>query len=221
MMDFEFESDEEEQLEKAVREILEKRRQKIASLMKIATHDDLQIMVSHEPDSPDEESRSIGNAENDNMVTVNLDDGSTDDQIEENGNLIDPTNDEDEMASKLDDPTDEDDPTSELSGLADRDEIRSDLDDLSIGGEGIPIPRISPRKHKIKVKRKQFSSNLKKLEVIMDGEEGKIASRKLTLMDYHGKHKLNLIDENIYIHSSGYGYQIYLEGQVIDKYSLR
>ncbi|XP_074602986.1 uncharacterized protein LOC141856548 isoform X1 [Brevipalpus obovatus] len=40
-------------------------------------------------------------------------------------------------------------------------------------------------------------------------------------MDYHGKHKLNLTAENIYVHSSGYEYQIYHEGQVIDEHSLR
>ncbi|XP_074603032.1 uncharacterized protein LOC141856582 [Brevipalpus obovatus] len=181
--------------------------------MQTTTHDE--IMMSQEPDSSDEESRSIGNAKDDDMVTEDLGDESTDDQIEENGNPIDPMDDEEKIGSELDDLT------SELSVLADREEIRSDLDDSSIVGEGISIPMISPKEHEIKGNRKQFSSNLKKLEVTMDGEKGKIASRKLTLMDYHGKHKLNLIDENIYVHSSGFGYQIYLEGQVIDKHSLR
>ncbi|XP_074602416.1 uncharacterized protein LOC141856068 isoform X2 [Brevipalpus obovatus] len=217
MMDFEFESDEEEQLEKAVREILEKRRQKIGRVVQSTTHDDLQTMVSHEPDSSDKESRSIGNAKNDGMVTEDLqllNNESTDDQIEKNQHLVDRINDE-EMASKLDDSK------SKFSGLTERGEIISELDDASIDGKAISIPRILPNKHKVRGKKRQGSSNLKKLEVIMDGGEGKQAHRKLTLMDYHGKHKLNLIDENIHVHSSGYGYQIYHEGQVIDKYSLR
>ncbi|XP_074602616.1 uncharacterized protein LOC141856240 isoform X2 [Brevipalpus obovatus] len=217
MIDFEFESDEEELLGKAVREILEKRRQKIASLMQTTTCDDLQIIVSHEPNSNDGESRPIGNAEKDDMVTEDSDDESTDDQIEENQHLVDRMNDE-EMASKPDDSTDEYDLTPEFSELADREEIRSDLNDSSIGEGGISISKISLEEHEIRGRRIQFSLNSKKFEVIMNGEEGKEARRELTLMDYHGKHKLNLIDENINIHPSGYGYQIYLEGQVIDKY---
>ncbi|XP_074602721.1 uncharacterized protein LOC141856336 [Brevipalpus obovatus] len=219
MMDFEFESDEEEQLEKAVREILEKRMQKVGRVMRTTTRDDLQIIVSHEPNPYDEESRLIGDAGKDDMVTENLDDESTDDQIEENGHLIDPMNDGEEMASKLDDSTD--DLILEFSGLTDKEEMRSKLDDSSTDGEEISIPRILRKKHQIRGNKKQTSLNLKKLEVIMDEEASKKASRKLALMDYHGKHKLNLIDENIYVNSSGYGYQIYLEGQVIDKYSLR
>ncbi|XP_074602541.1 uncharacterized protein LOC141856173 [Brevipalpus obovatus] len=221
MMDFEFESDEEEQLEKAVREILEKRRQKLGRVMRNTTPDDLEIMMSHEPNSYDEESRSVGNAKNDDMLTEDLDDESSNDQIEENGHLMDPMNDGEEMASKLDDSTDEDDLISEFSGLTDREEIGSELEDSSAVEEGISIPRIPQYKHGIRGNKKQTSLNLKKLEVIMDEEEGKKATRRLTLMDYHGKHKLNLIDENIYVNSSGYAYQIYLEGQVIDKYSLR
>ncbi|XP_074602455.1 uncharacterized protein LOC141856099 isoform X2 [Brevipalpus obovatus] len=221
MMDFEFESDEEEQLEKAVQEILEKRRQKIGRGMQTTTHDDHQITISHEPNSYDEESRSVDNAKNDNMVTGNLDDGSTDNQIEENGDLIDTMDDEEEMASKPNDSTDEYDLTPEFSDLTDREEIRSELDDSSIGEGGISIPRISPSKHKVRGKKRQGTSNMKKFEVIMNGEDGKKAHRKLTLMDYHGKHKLNLTDENIHVHSSGYGYQIYHGGQVIDGYSLR
>ncbi|XP_074602658.1 uncharacterized protein LOC141856274 [Brevipalpus obovatus] len=220
-MDFEFESDEEEELEKAVREILEKRRQKIGRVLQTTTHDDLQILVSYEPDSPDEESRSIGNAKNDDMVTEDLDGETTDDQIEENVHLMDPMNDEEKMASELDDSTDKDDLTSEFSGLTDKEEIRSELDDSSTDRERISIPRIPPRKQKIRDKKRKGSLNLKKMEVIMGEEESKEASRKLTLMDYHGKHKLNLTDENIYVHPSGYGYQIYHEGQVIDKESLR
>ncbi|XP_074602982.1 uncharacterized protein LOC141856545 [Brevipalpus obovatus] len=189
MMDFEFESDEEEQLEKAVREILEERKKKVGRVMQTTTHHDHQIMISYEPDSYDGKSRSIGDAENDDMITE-VDDESSKYQNEENGHLIDPMNDGKKIASGL--------------------------DDSSTTGEGISIPRIPPEKHEIKRER-----NLKKLEVIMNGEEGKKANRKLTLMDYRGKHKLNLIDENIYIHPSGYEYQIYHEGKVIDKYSLR
>ncbi|XP_074602814.1 uncharacterized protein LOC141856415 [Brevipalpus obovatus] len=221
MMDFEFESDEEQQLEKAVQEILEKRRRKVGTVMQTTTHDDLQIIISHEPDSPDEESRSIGYAKNDDMVTEDLYDESTDDQIEGNEPPMDPMNDEEEMASKLEDSTDGDYLRSKFSDLTDREEIRSRLDDSSADGEGISIPRILHKKHKIRGKKRQGSSNLKKLEVIIDGKEGMKASRELTLMDYHGKHKLNLTDENIYVHPSGYGYQIYHEGQVIDKESLR
>ncbi|XP_074602554.1 uncharacterized protein LOC141856207 isoform X2 [Brevipalpus obovatus] len=220
-MDFEFESDEEEQLEKAIQEILEERRQKISTVMQTTTHDDLQIIISHEPDSPDEESRPIGDAKNDDLVTEDLYDESTDDQIEENGHLMDPTNDVEEMAPKLDDSTDEYDLESELSGLTDREELGSEPDDSCIGGKTISIPRISPKKNRIRGRRIQVSLNLKKLEVILDGKGGKEASRKLALMDYHGKHELNLIDENIHVISSGYGYQIYLEGRVIDKHSLR
>ncbi|XP_074603285.1 uncharacterized protein LOC141856759 [Brevipalpus obovatus] len=220
MMEFEFESDEEERLEKAVREIFEKRRQKIGMVMQARTPDDNHIMISHEPESSDEESRSIGNAENDDMVTEDsqlLDDESTDDRAEENGHFMNPMIDEEEMESELDDSTNEDDLTSEFSGLTDREGIRPELDDSTIGERAISVPRIpSPEKHEIRGKR-----NVKKLEVNMDGGEGKEASRKLTLMDNHGKHKLNLTDENIYVHPSGYGYQIYHEGKVIDKYSLR
>ncbi|XP_074602813.1 uncharacterized protein LOC141856414 [Brevipalpus obovatus] len=221
MIDFEFESDEEEQLEKAVQEILEKRRQKIGTVMQTTTHDDPQIMISNEPDSSDVESRSIGNGKNDDMITEELGNESTDDQVEENGHLMDPMNDQEEMASKIDDSTDKDDLTSEFRGLTDRGEFRSELDDSSADGEGISIPNIPQKKHKIRGKKRHGTSNLRKLEVIIDGKEGMKASRELTLMDYHGKHKLNLIDKNIYIHPSGYGYQIYHEGQVIDKYSLR
>ncbi|XP_074603283.1 uncharacterized protein LOC141856758 [Brevipalpus obovatus] len=213
MMDFEFESDEEEQLEKAVREILEKRGQKIGRVLQTTTPDEHQIMISHESH---EDSRSIGDVKKDDMLAEDLDNESTEYRIEENGHLMDPMNDEEEMASELDVSTDEYDLVSKLSDLTDRKEIRSELDGSSIDGKTISIPRIPPRKHEIRVKR-----NVKKLEVIMDGGEGKQAHRKLTLMDYHGKHKLNLIDENIYIHPSGYEYQIYLEGKVIDKYSLR
>ncbi|XP_074599446.1 uncharacterized protein LOC141853849 [Brevipalpus obovatus] len=216
MMNFEFESDEEEQLEKAIQEILEKRGQKIDRVMQTTTHDDHQIMISHEPDSYDEESRSIANGRIDDMVTEDLDDDLTDDQIEENGHLMDPMDDGEKIASGLNDSTDEYDLTSKFSGLTDREEIGSELDDSSTDGEGISIPRIPSKKHEIKGER-----NLKKFEVIMNGEDGKKANRKLTLMDYHGKHKLNLTDENIYVHSSGYGYQIYHEGRVVDKPSLR
>ncbi|XP_074602728.1 uncharacterized protein LOC141856342 [Brevipalpus obovatus] len=219
MMDFEFESDEEEQLKEAVRQILEKRRQKIGRVMRTTTRDDLQIMMSHEPDSSDKESRSIGNAENDDMVTENLNDESTD-EIEENEHLMDAMNDEEEISSELDYSTDKD-LTSEFSDLTDKEEIRSQLDDSSTDGKAISIPRIPQEEHGIRGNKYQTSLNLKKFEVIMDRKEEKEASRKLTLMDYHGKHKLNLTDENIYVHSSGYGYQIYHEGQVIDKYSLR
>ncbi|XP_074602567.1 uncharacterized protein LOC141856200 [Brevipalpus obovatus] len=221
MMDFEFESDEEEQLEKAVREILEKRRQKVGRGMQTKTHDDPQTMISHEPDSSVKQSRSIGDAENDDIVTGDSDDESIDDQIEENEHLMDAMDDEGEMASGLTDSTDENNLTSEFSDLTDKEEIRSQLDDSTIDGKAISIPRIPQEKHGIRGNKNQTSLNLKKLEVITEREEGKEASRKLTLMDYHGKHKLNLTDENIYVHSSGYGYQIYHEGQVIDKYSLR
>ncbi|XP_074602568.1 uncharacterized protein LOC141856201 [Brevipalpus obovatus] len=149
MIDFEFESDEEEQLKEAVRQILEKRRQKIGRVMRTTTRDDLQILMSHEPDSSDEESRSIGNAKNDNLVTENIDDQSIDDQIEENGHLMDAMDDEGEMASGLTDSTDENNLTSEFSDLTDREEIGSELDDSSTDGEGISIPRIPQYKHGI------------------------------------------------------------------------
>ncbi|XP_074602987.1 uncharacterized protein LOC141856548 isoform X2 [Brevipalpus obovatus] len=156
MMDFEFESDEEEELEKAVREILEKRSQKIGTVMQTTTHDDLQIIVSHEPDSPDEESRSIGNAKNDYMTTESSDDESTKYQTEENVHLMDPMNDEGEMASELNGWTDKDDLTSEFGDLTNKEKMRSELNDLIRDEKAISIPKIPPKKHETRSKKKNI-----------------------------------------------------------------